>query len=228
MTRKPQTARLPAHPKPPGLSRFYSRIAARGWQESDYFTFNVRSPVLRGWLAARLPAKRLEILSVGCGSGELEEHLARHGHDVVGLDLSTPMLKRARKRGLGALVQADSQALPFGARCFDVVIFPECVGYLHLPTAFGEAARVLRRRGRLLITTYASAVTLHAAYVRVGLAEIGEALATAGFRVAEHRFLAAKRSSVTAVPSDDGASLLYVRAGRAPDRGGTAKRRGRR
>jgi len=215
MSRRSKGEERPKRPKSAGLARFYSRIGARGWQSSNYFTFSVRSPALRGWLAAQLPARRLRILSVGCGSGELEAHLARCGHAVVGLDLSTPMLKRARKRGLTALVQGDSQALPFRAQAFDAVIFPECVGYLHLPTAFAEAVRVLRPRGRLLITTYAGAVKLHTAYARAGLDEIGAALATCGLRLAEHRFLAAKRSSITPVAPDAEATLLYVRAAHA-------------
>lgn len=201
---------MPTRPKPPKQSRLYSRIGARGWRESAYFTFSVRSLVFRRWLAARLPAPRLKILSAGCGSGELEAHLAERGQNVVGLDLSLPMLRRARKRGLDALVQADSQALPFRAGSFDVVIFPECIGYLDLPTAFTEAARVLRKRGRLLITTYCAKVKLHAGYVRADLAEIAAALAAAGFRVAEHRFLDAKRTSVTAVSAAAEATLLYI------------------
>ena len=210
--------RLPQGKRAPELSRFYGRIGAQGWRGSKYFTFSVRSPMLRRWLAGQLPARPVRLLSIGCGSGELEAHLLREGHGVVGLDLSTAMLKRARKRGLEALVQADSESLPFRAARFDVVLFPECVGYLNLPIAFAEAARVLRRRGRLLITTYSGAVELHAAYRRVALAEIAEALAAAGLRVAEQRFLAAKRTAVTAVPSDDGSTLLYVLARHAQQR----------
>ena len=219
---------MPKRPGSPGLLRFFGRIGDHGWRESAYFTFSVRSPALRSWLAAQLPAKRLRILSVGCGSGELEQYLCEERHDVVGLDVSTPMLRRARKRGLTALVKAESHALPFRAASFDAVLFAESIGYLHLPTAFAEAARVLRKRGRLLITTYSGAVTRHAAYAEVGLADITAALATAGLRVAEHRFLAAKRTSVTAVPSDEGSTLLYVLSRRMPDGGGKAKRRRKR
>ena len=52
------------------------------------------------------------------------------------------------KRGLTALVKAELHALPFRAASFDAVLFAESIGYLHLPTAFAEAARVLRKRGR--------------------------------------------------------------------------------
>ena len=83
---------------------------------------------------------------------------------------------------------------------------------------------MLRKRGRLVITTYSGTVKLHAAYQRVGLAEITAALAAAGLRVAEHRFLAAKRTSVTTVPSDEGSTLLYVLSRRMPDRDGKARR----
>ncbi len=216
---------MPKTPGSPGLLRFFGRIGDHGWRESAYFTFSVRSPALRRWLAAQLPAKPMRILSVGCGSGELEQYLCEDGHDVVGIDVSTPMLRRARKRGLTALVQAELHALPFRAGSFDAVLFAESIGYLHLPTAFAEAARVLRKRGRLLITTYSGAVTRHAAYAAADIAEITAALATAGLRVAEHRFLAAKRASVTAVPSDEGSTLLYVLSRRMPDKTKRSRKR---
>src|SRR5712691_5788319 len=94
-------------------SRIYRQIGAHGWRESDYFTFSVRSPVLRRWIAGQLPATRMDILSVGCGTGEVENHLSELGHQVVGLDLSRPMLQRASRNGLGLPVQADARFLPF-------------------------------------------------------------------------------------------------------------------
>lgn len=203
---------MPIRARSPGCARFYSGIGARGWRNSNYFTFSVRSPALRRWIAAQLPAKPKRVLSVGCGTGELESHLSALRHRVVGLDLSRAMLKRARDRGLGRLVQGDSRQLPFGDGSFDVVIFAESIGHLHLPTAFREAARVLRGRGRLLATTYAGTVKTHAAYAKFGLDEIAGSLAAAGFRVAERRFLSAKRSAVTELPSEAGSTVVYVLA----------------
>ena len=192
------------------ISRFYNRIGDNGWRESDYFTFSVRSPALRRWIATQLPAKMVKVLSIGCGTGELEGHLSELKHQVICIDLSRPMLKRAGDRGLKLLVQADSQSLPFGDESMDVVIFMESVGYIHMPTAFKEAARVLRNRGRLLITTYSGDVEVHAPYTKIGLNEVASSVAAAGFRMREHRFLNPKRNSVLEVTSNDQSTLLYI------------------
>jgi SAM-dependent methyltransferase len=191
-------------------SRFYTRIGNNGWRDSEYFTFSVRSPALRRWIAAQLPAKKKRILSVGCGTGELEGHLSQLQHEVVGLDLSRPMLKRARDRGLKLVVQADSQSLPFAAGSFDVIMFMECVGYLSLPAVFAEARRVLKRHGRLLLTSYSGEVKVHAPYTKFPLEEIAGSLTAAGFRVTARRFLDAKRGSVTEVTSSEASTLLYL------------------
>ncbi len=198
------------------MSRFYARIGNNGWRDSDYFTFSVRSVALRRWIAAQLPARKKRILSIGCGTGELESHVSALQHRVIGLDLSLPMLKRARERGLRSLVQADSQSLPFASDSFDVVMFMECVGYLPMPTVFGEAWRVLRKRGRLLITSYSGEVKVHASYTKFPLDEIARSLSAAGFRVTARRFLNAKRSSVLEAPSLEAATLLYLSAIKQP------------
>ncbi len=38
------------------------------------------------------------VLEIGCGTGRVMLALARAGHDVTGLDLSTPMIERARAK----------------------------------------------------------------------------------------------------------------------------------
>jgi len=39
------------------------------------------------------------VLDVGCGTGELALFLARHGHDVLGIDLSAMAIQQAREKG---------------------------------------------------------------------------------------------------------------------------------
>ena len=192
------------------ISQFYDRIGDNGWRKSDYFTLSVRSSALRRWIAAQLPQKEAKLLSVGCGTGELERHLSDLQYQVVGVDVSHQMLKRAHDRGLKLLVQADSQSLPFGDDSFDVVMFMECVGYLDMPTAFREAWRVLGNCGRLLITTYSWDVRFHAPYTKFRLNEIASSLAVAAFRIEDHRFLDVKRTFVAEVMSNNESMLLYI------------------
>lgn len=207
---------MPLQERSPQISRFYDRIGSNGWRSSDYFTFSVQSPALRRWIAEQLPTKKAKILSVGCGSGEMEQHLEALHHAVIGLDMSHGMLKRARDRGLRRVLQADAQALPFKAEAFDVVIFVESVGYLHLPTAFKEALRVLRKRGRLMVTTYSGDVRAHGTYKKFRMSEIASAAAASGFHVATQGFLNVKRNSVAEVPTEDESSLLYLISAKLP------------
>jgi SAM-dependent methyltransferase len=193
-------------------ARFYRHIGTHGWRDSNYFTYSSLSPAFRCWLAAELGAEPLDMLSIGCGNGELERQLAAAGHRLVGLDLSHPMLKRAMRAGLDTAVEADARALPFAARSFDTVIFPESIGHLALPEVFAEASRALRPGGTLIVTTYSSHTGVHPQYRKYGLDEMATALIEIGFAVEEQRYLAARPNVVVDASSDAKATLLYLKA----------------
>lgn len=203
-----------AQPQKPAASpaRFYRRIGAEGWRNSSYFTYGSSSPAFRRWITAALGEAPLAILSIGCGNGELERHLAAAGHRPVGLDLSHPMLRRAARAGLRCPIEADARALPFAAASFDAVMFPESIGHLLLSEAFAEARRVLRRGGALIVTTYASHLGVHAQYRKYRFEELTPAAVAAGFALDEERFLAVKVNSVADAASDAKATLLYFKA----------------
>jgi ubiquinone/menaquinone biosynthesis C-methylase UbiE len=196
--------------KPATRSRFYTDVGTKGWRQTGYDTYGFYSPGFRQWIGSQFPAKKKMILSVGCGTGELEKHLSELRHTVVGLDLSHPMLKRASRHGLDLLVQADAYSLPFRAAQFDVMMLMESIGYLEPAKVFAEARRVLRKRGRLMITTYAAPVDAHARYRKWGMDEIANQLIDAGFRTDEQRYLAVKKISVREVASEDRSGLLYL------------------
>jgi ubiquinone/menaquinone biosynthesis C-methylase UbiE len=196
--------------KSAGRSKSGAKIGAHDWRQGAYDTFTYDSPFLRRWIAEQLPAKKTTILSIGCGSGELEDHLTELGHGIIGLDLSHQMLKRAATRGLDLLVEADARSLPFGAAQFDHVMLVESIGYLEPDAVLCEARRVLRKRGRLLITTYGPRVDADARYRKWRMEEITDRLVVAGFRIGEQRYLDVKKNSLQDVPSEDRSTLLYI------------------
>lgn len=167
---------------------------------------------MRRWLTARLPVGKKRVLSVGCGSGELERDLARLGFTVVGIDISHVMLKTARRRGLRHLVEADARSLPFTTASFDAVLFPESIGYFELEDVMPETRRVLRKAGRLLITAYPPDFESDSIYKKRSLAEISRKLRACGFRVLDQRSLTVKRNAVVEVNSEKDSELLYVLA----------------
>lgn len=193
---------------------FFGRIARRGW-DKRHFTFTCRSSALRKWLAAQCVKPRM-LLTIGCGTGELEKVLEKLQHTVVSLDLSLPMLRAAARRyDLKAVVQADAHDLPFASASFDLVLLPESLGYLQADVAFREAARVLKKRGRLMMTTYPPHVYAHAVYKKRSLAEIAALLHQSGLVVNQYRFLTVKRAAIGEALAEEACDLLYVVAKKA-------------
>ena len=104
------------------------------------------------------------LLEVGCGAGNLLLRATVRGSYPVAVDLSTRSLQFVRSRlqeatredgpnGFGC-AQAVAELLPFTGDTFDWVVLSEVIEHLRKPErAVGEAARVLRRGGRLLLTT---------------------------------------------------------------------------
>jgi ubiquinone/menaquinone biosynthesis C-methylase UbiE len=202
---KPHSAR---RPRGRPAKTFFHRIALHGW-DTQHFTFTYKYPVLRRWLAARMPAGK-RILAIGCGRGELEQDLEKLGHSLVSLDFSFAMVRAAVTRyKLKAVVQADAHVLPFRAAVFDVVILPESLGYLEAGVALREAARVLKSRGRLILTTYPLHQLAHAPYQKLSVHALAELLDRTGIRVQEQRFLRIGQNAIVDMFPDDNCDLLY-------------------
>jgi len=85
------------------------------------------------------------ILDVGTGTGRFAKPLSDRGLPIVGVDISTSMMDKARKKGLRDLVRGDAHHLPFLDHSFDAVI---SVLLLHLVrdwvTVLHEIGRVCR------------------------------------------------------------------------------------
>ncbi|MCF3964154.1 class I SAM-dependent methyltransferase, partial [Streptomyces fuscigenes] len=125
-------------------------------------------------LAAAAIGPRDRVLDVGCGTGQttrLAAEAAAQG-SVVGLDLSAPMLDRARelaaREGLERIVfeQGDAQVHPLPAASFDVAISRFGVMFFEDPVAaFTTVGRALRPGGRLAFVCMADPA--RCAWVRV-------------------------------------------------------------
>ena len=97
------------------------------------------------------------ILDAGCGTGRNLARLDGAGARAVGVDISTGMLRVARRAvpGAPALCADIQRALPFPAESFDAVLCALIGEHLaDLDGTFREARRVLRPGGRYLFTVY--------------------------------------------------------------------------
>jgi ubiquinone/menaquinone biosynthesis C-methylase UbiE len=111
------------------------------------------------WLRSRLQAAtstpRPRVLDLGCGNGALLVALADQIARGVGVDLSAPMIERARERAARhshlSFHTIGGPQLPFPDRAFDVVTSFLSFRYLDWDPILREIRRVLAPGGRLLV-----------------------------------------------------------------------------
>jgi len=92
------------------------------------------------------------VLDVACGTGLVLGELDRRGCGVTGVDVSAPMLERARRRVMTATyVQAFAEALPFADSAFDAATFAQAFHWFDQPAVLEEMRRVVRPGGTIAI-----------------------------------------------------------------------------
>jgi demethylmenaquinone methyltransferase/2-methoxy-6-polyprenyl-1,4-benzoquinol methylase len=121
------------------VTRAFSLGMDRGWKETG-----VRNAALPPGAA---------VLDLACGTGDFALLVPGFcpGARVVALDLTDEMLRRARQRGVNAVVCGNALALPFPDAAFDGVF----IGYglrnfPDLPAALAEIGRVTRPGGLMV------------------------------------------------------------------------------
>jgi len=103
------------------------------------------------------PRAGLRLLDVGCGTGLYALELAARGVEVTGVDIASSMLAQARAKAQNAglnirFLEADALRLPFAEQSFDAVLSVVALEFVpDLAAALGEAYRVLKTGGRLVV-----------------------------------------------------------------------------
>jgi SAM-dependent methyltransferase len=98
----------------------------------------------------------MKILDVGCGTGSLASQLLNLLNlDIVGIDISLPMLRVAREKPLKVIcTNAASNRLPFRDGCFDIITATYVIHQISsLEHLFSECHRVLRDGALVLLTS---------------------------------------------------------------------------
>lgn len=114
---------------------------------------------LPGAIAALVPAGAVAV-DLGCGTGEVLEHMLHSARAVIGVDGSARMLDLARRRFASevdrvSLRIGDLEHLPLRDGEADFVSINMVLHHLSAPeTALEEARRVLRPGGRLVLTDF--------------------------------------------------------------------------
>jgi len=94
---------------------------------------------------------RLSVLDVACGTGLASRPLIENGFHVTGIDVSQPMLDRAKARLPGTWVTGSAESIPFADAHFDVAICAQAIHHVDRPRAIAEMIRVVKPGGILAI-----------------------------------------------------------------------------
>ena len=134
------------------FKEFYESVGAF-YPEEDLVYNSLRGQIRRKFIIRHLSNLAGKLLDLGCNRGGYI--LEYKNGPALGIDISLPVLKIAKKRTKANIVQGDGQNLAFlVSGCIDSVLCSEVIE--HVPGAgklLSECFRVLRLGGQLLLTT---------------------------------------------------------------------------
>ncbi|WP_334163635.1 class I SAM-dependent methyltransferase [Phenylobacterium sp.] len=135
---------------------YWNDAAGQTWAEMQEALDRQLAPLGRAAMAALAPKPGERLLDVGCGAGQTTLELAAAvapGGEVVGLDISRPLLEVSRGRPAAAAVsflEGDAQTHPFEPASFDGAFSRFGVMFFaDPPAAFANIRRALKPGGRL-------------------------------------------------------------------------------
>ena len=141
-----------------------ARAADQNWADSVAGDMERHYSPGRTWEALARSALPLletgDVLDIASGDGVLAELLSPHAKRYVCIDTSARVVaaagERLRRFPNVEVREGDMHALPFKDHSFDLVVLMHALTYADKPAqAVAEAARVLRRGGRLLLSSLA-------------------------------------------------------------------------
>lgn len=126
---------------------------------NDEREYHLRTAIvleLAGLAPSSSTGKRPRLLDVGCGDGRFSAAATAAAH-VIGVDVSPRALRYATSLVPdAAFIAASGAAVPLCDESFDVVVLLDVIEHIadrDERRVIGEAMRVLRRGGRLVIST---------------------------------------------------------------------------
>ena len=146
-------------------AEFWNALPGQTWVERQADLDATMASVTTLLLDACQPAEGARVLDVGCGAGAstlaIADAVGPKGQ-VLGLDISAPLIRRAEERraekGIDTITfqLADAQDHPFEGQDFDLVMSRFGVMFFSDPVAaFRNMATGLRRGGRIAFAAWA-------------------------------------------------------------------------
>jgi 2-polyprenyl-3-methyl-5-hydroxy-6-metoxy-1,4-benzoquinol methylase len=134
------------------FKNFYDQVGEHYPEEEEVYG-TLRGILRKNFIAAFLSQVQGSLLDIGCNRGMYLQMY--HNGPRYGLDLSLPVLRRARRHPSLHYVAADAERLYcFKNESFDVILCSEVVEHCLYPKQiFAGMARVLKSGGKALVTT---------------------------------------------------------------------------
>lgn len=136
------------------FNKYQVRSCDYHWEQISHNLFKFNAYVIARYqqVIRLIPSGNQRILDIGCGDGVLLS-LIGHGR-LYGVDLDQSSLDYAATKVKAKFLKVPAELLPFKSGFFDVVIATEIIEHLDQPEKLlAEAKRVLKRSGRLILTT---------------------------------------------------------------------------
>ena len=139
---------------PQELAKF-GELAHRWWDpESEFRPLHQINPLRLDWIDSQARLSGKKVVDIGCGGGILSDAMTRKGADVLGIDLSTKVLKVAQLHAMEAgtpsvqyrEVAAEALAAEQPAQ-FDVVTCMEMIEHVPDPSSIVQACATLVKPG---------------------------------------------------------------------------------
>jgi predicted TPR repeat methyltransferase len=149
---------LPERASSRHLDRLYGARAS-GWDEKAKLELGYFGAELVATMLARLSSgpTKLDIVDLGCGTGMVGSLVAHKARHLIGVDLSAPMLERARAKQIydhlehGDLIEFMRQR---PASCDAITCAATLIHFGDLRPPFEAAAVSLREQGLLVFTLF--------------------------------------------------------------------------
>jgi ubiquinone/menaquinone biosynthesis C-methylase UbiE len=147
----------PDHSSHPQFYEYYKKQSESAETLARFL--GLRETALRLLHGQNRGADPLRVADIGCGAGTQSLLWAELGHRVYGLDINAPLIELARERARSGGLDIDyrtgsAAALPWQDETMDVCLVPELLEHVvEWHRCLDEFARVLSRRGVLVITT---------------------------------------------------------------------------
>ena len=158
--------------------------------EDDHWWFSGRRAIVESLLARIGLPRDAAILEPGCGTGGNLRMLARCG-SVCAMDLDDQACRFAQARGIGEVAAGRlPDKIPFGDRCFDLVVMTDVLEHLDDDAATLRALRERLKPGGLLLLTvpafrflWSSHDTSHHHRRRYRAEELRKVVSEAGYEI---------------------------------------------